>query len=178
LASCFSRCLIRSVKSSACRAVFSALSARVEASSLSSSISSRNDVERSFSGIKGMVHPAVLFWGQMGAAFLQYGGLSIGGRHGHDFGCSCQPVARRPAMNFIQLDAQEPAVQLTCGDQGRARTAERIEDDCFWLGESADQNLERLDGLLGRMQAVAGILPVKNVRHGRRGQRRTALASR
>lgn len=55
-ASWVSRNLIRSAKSSACRAVFFALSASAVASSLSSSISFRNGCERSSLAIRGIVH--------------------------------------------------------------------------------------------------------------------------
>jgi len=59
-----SRYLIRSAKSSTCRAVFLALSASAAASSRSSSISFRNDCERSSLTIMGDRTPllAALLW--------------------------------------------------------------------------------------------------------------------
>ena len=85
-----------------------------------------------------------------------------------------QTVAGRAMVLFVKLDADEPSAQLLRRYQGRSRTTERIEDHAAGLRERADQRLQRLHRLLRRVQLVAGILPVEDVRHRRAGERRPA----
>lgn len=66
---------------------------------------------------------------------------------------------------LIKLDADEPAAQLLRGYESRTRTAERVKDDSVRFRERVDQRPERLHRLLCRVQAIAGILPVEDIRH-------------
>ena len=75
-----------------------------------------------------------------------------------------QPLPRRAVMIGIEIDADEPAAQLLRRDQRGSGAREWIENDIAGLREGGDQRLEGLDRLLRRVQAVAGIVPVDNIR--------------
>ena len=77
-------------------------------------------------------------------------------------------------MDGVELNTDETAVELLGGGEGRAGTAEGVEDRIARSGESLDQGPENPDRFLGRMEAVPGIGPVDHV--GRRRRRGCGVA--
>src|SRR5271170_4154562 len=66
----------------------------------------------------------------------------------------------------VQLDAEVMAAGVARCDERRAGAAEWIQHHCARPAERLDQRRQHLDGLLGWMQAVAGIAPLQHVRDG------------
>ncbi len=63
-------------------------------------------------------------------------------------------------MPVVKFNAEIPALKEFGCDQRGARAAERIEDHIAGLAETSDQGFENGNGLLRRMEAIAGIFPI------------------
>jgi hypothetical protein len=90
-------------------------------------------------------------------------------------GLGPEAVTRDGAVRGVEFDADEAtALELRC-EKGRARAAERVENDIARPREALDQRRENAEGFLRRMQFVTGILPFEHVGNPLRRLRRIAL---
>lgn len=69
-------------------------------------------------------------------------------------------------MAEVQLDPEEPLALVPGGHQAGTRAAERVEYQATVRAKRSDDRPEHVDGLLGGVQPVSGVLPAQHVNIG------------
>ena len=90
----------------------------------------------------------------------------------------CQPLTGGAIVAVIQFDTDPVAPELPRGGQGRSAAAKRIQHKIARLRKSLDEWVQRLDGLLGRVKAVAGIGKIQHIGDGCSGRAGLPFASK
>src|ERR1700676_430479 len=86
-----------------------------------------------------------------------------------------QAARGQRVVGRIKFYSDEVPTQTTWGNQGGAGPAERIKNEIALAGEALDQRHERRNRLLRRVDVIAGIAHLKDIRDGALWTRRRAF---
>src|SRR5260370_83481 len=86
------------------------------------------------------------------------------------------PAGCERVVGRIEFNSDEVATQTTCGNQGRPGAAERIKNKIAPAGEAFDQRQQRRSRLLCRVDVIAGIAHLQDIRNRALGTMRLAFS--